>query len=63
MCIRDRDTALITAIAVTELLFFAKTFVSRNVDPMAYVVAAVFYLAMTFIITKVFQRLEKKFDY
>ncbi len=58
-----KDTALITAIAVTEVLFFAKTYVSRNVDPMAYVVAAVFYLAMTFIITKVFQRLEKKFDY
>ncbi|MDO4541268.1 MAG: amino acid ABC transporter permease [Bacillota bacterium] len=58
-----KDTALVTAIAVTELLFFAKTYVSRNVDPMAYVVAAVFYLTMTFIITKVFQRLEKKFNY
>lgn len=58
-----KDTALITAIAVTEILFFAKTYVSRTVDPMAYVVAAVFYLAMTFIITKVFQYLEKKFNY
>lgn len=58
-----KDTALITAIAVTEVLFFAKSYVSRNVDPLAYVVAAAFYLFMTFIITKIYQKLEKKFSY
>ncbi|MEG0874120.1 MAG: amino acid ABC transporter permease [Clostridiales bacterium] len=58
-----KDTALITAIAVTEILFYTKSYVSSNVDPFAFVVAAACYLTLTFVITKIFQKLEKKFSY
>lgn len=58
-----KDTALVTAIGVADLLFFAKSAVNRDVDPTAFVVAAVFYLAMTFLVTQLFRWLEKKFAY
>ncbi len=58
-----KDTALITVIAVTELLYFAKSAVNRDVNPTAYVVAALFYLTMTYGLTKFFRYLEKRFDY
>lgn len=56
-----KDTALVTAIGVTEVLYFAKTAVNRDVDATAYIVAAAFYLLCTFLLTKLFDRLEKKF--
>ena len=58
-----KDTALITAISVTEILYFAKAAVNRDTDATAYVVAAVFYLIMTYGLTKLFDWLEKKFSY
>ena len=50
-----KDTALVTAIGVTEILYFAKA--------TAYLVAAAFYLLMTYGLTKLFQYLEKKYSY
>ncbi len=58
-----KDTALITTIAVTEVLYFAKSAVNRDVSPVALVVAAAFYLTMTYGLTKLFAYLEKRFDY
>lgn len=58
-----KDTALITAIGVTEILYFAKATVNREVDTTAYVVAAVFYLAMNFILSRLFTWIEKKCRY
>ena len=58
-----KDTALITAICVTEILYFGKAAVHRDTDATAYVVAAVFYLIMTYGLTKLFDWLEKKFSY
>ncbi len=58
-----KDTALITAIGVTEILYFAKSAVNRDVDVSAYVIAAVIYLIMTYGLTKLFNWLEKKFNY
>lgn len=58
-----KDTALITVIAVTEILYFAKSAVTRDVNPMAYLVAAIFYLIMTYGLTRLFGYLEKRFDY
>ena len=54
-----KDTALVTAIGVTEILYFAKASVNRDVNATAYLVAAAFYLLMT----KLFQYLEKKYSY
>ena len=54
---------LITAIGVTEILYFAKATVNREVDATAYLVAAVFYLVMNFILSRFFSWLEKKYRY
>ena len=58
-----KDTALVTAIGVTEILYFAKASVNRDVNATAYLVAAAFYLLMTYGLTKLFQYLEKKYSY
>ena len=58
-----KDTALITAIGVTEILYFAKATVNREVDATAYLVAAAFYLAMNFVLSRFFASLEKKYRY
>jgi len=58
-----KDTALVTAIGVTEILYFAKATVNREVDASAYLVAAIFYLVMNFAVTKFFAWLEKRSDY
>ena len=58
-----KDTALVTAIGVTEILYFAKASVNRDVNATAYLVAAAFYLLMTYGLTKLFQYLEKTYSY
>ena len=58
-----KDTSLVTAIGVTEILYFAKASVNRDVNATAYLVAAAFYLLMTYGLTKLFQYLEKKYSY
>jgi polar amino acid transport system permease protein len=56
-----KDTALVYAIGLGELLRATKIAVSRDAVTSPFVVAAVFYLAMTFVLTKVFDKLEKRF--
>ena len=58
-----KDTALVTAIGVTEILYFAKATVNRQAVFTAYPVAAVFYLVMTFAITKLFDYLERRYSF
>ena len=58
-----KDTALVTAIGVTEILYFAKATVNRQAVFTAYPVAAVFYLLLTFVITRLFDRLERKYSF
>lgn len=58
-----KDTALVTVIGVTEILYFAKATVNRQAVFTAYPVAAVFYLLMTFVITKLFDHLERKYSF
>lgn len=58
-----KDTALITAIGVTEIMFYAKGVVNRDVNAAAYGVAALFYLLMNFVLSKLFDKLEKKYCY
>ncbi|WMJ84883.1 amino acid ABC transporter permease [Oscillospiraceae bacterium LTW-04] len=58
-----KDTALVTVIGVTEILYFAKATVNRQAVFTAYPVAAVFYLLMTYIITKLFDYLERKYSF
>lgn len=58
-----KDTALVTAIGVTEILYFAKAAVNRDVNASAFLVAAIFYLVMTYGLTYLFKKLEQKFRY
>jgi polar amino acid transport system permease protein len=58
-----KDTALVAAIAVPELLKAAKDAVNRDVDTTAFFVAAGIYLFMTFLLTMLSRYLEKKFSY
>jgi len=58
-----KDTALVTAIGLTDLLHFTKSMVNTHVSVIPYFIAAVFYLVMTFGLTKIFNWLEKKFSF
>lgn len=56
-----KDTALVNVIGVGELLRAAKIAVSRDAVTSPFIVAAVFYLVMTFILTKLFNYLERRY--
>ena len=58
-----KDTALVTAIALQELLHVTKSIVNATANIMPYAVAAVFYLAMSYVLTRAFSWLEKKFAF
>ena len=53
-----KDTSLIYILAMNDLLRVARTIVQREFDMMPFFVAAVFYLAMTFVLTWGFKKLE-----
>ena len=53
-----KDTSLIYIMAMNDLLRVARTIVQREFDMTPFVVAAVFYLAMTFVLTWGFKKLE-----
>ena len=57
-----KDTALVTAIGVAELLKAAKDANNRDVNPTAFFAAAVIYLLLTFVLTLVSQWCEKRFS-
>ena len=53
-----KDTSLIYILAMNDLLRVARTIVQREFDMTPFVVAGVLYLAMTFVLTWVFKKLE-----
>ena len=56
-----KDTSLIYILAMNDLLRVARTIVQREFDMTPFVVAAVFYLVMTAVLTWGFHRLEAPF--
>src|SRR5574344_1676066 len=52
-----KDTSLIYILAMNDLLRVARTIVQRDFDMTPFFVAAVFYLAMTFVLTWAFKKL------
>jgi polar amino acid transport system permease protein len=58
-----KDTALVSAIALADILRNAKTVVSRTFSVEGYIIAAVLYLIMTFVIINIFIYIEKRFAY
>lgn len=58
-----KDTALATSIGVLEILHFAKTNVNRTSSIWAFVAAGIFYLLFTFVLTRIFAGLEKRYAF
>jgi polar amino acid transport system permease protein len=58
-----KDTALVSVIALADILRNAKSVVSRTASVEGYLIAAVLYLIMTFVIIKIFKHIEKRFAY
>ena len=57
-----KDTSLIYILAMNDILRVARSIVQREFDMTPFVVAGVFYLLMTFILTWAFKYLEKKYS-
>lgn len=55
-----KDTSLVSIIALSDILNRTRNIVMREADVAPFIVAAVFYLVMTFILTKLFAYLEKR---
>ena len=53
-----KDTSLIYILAMNDLLRVARTIVQREFDMTPFLIAGIFYLAMTFVLTWMFKRLE-----
>ncbi|MFT0603585.1 amino acid ABC transporter permease [Bacillus cereus] len=58
-----KDTALLYAVAVPELLHFAQTAVNRDFTITPFFVAGVIYLTMTLLLTMFFKWLERRFKF
>lgn len=57
-----KDTALANVIAVSELLKVAKDASNRDTNTAAYLLAAAVYLLITFLLTILYRRLERRFS-
>ena len=57
-----KDTALVSVIGVADLMKASTSAVNRDVDPMAYGIAAVIYLIFTFLLTLLSNYLERRFS-
>ncbi len=57
-----KDTALVSVISVGELLKATRGAVNRDVNPTAYLIAALIYLFFTFLLTMLSRYLEKRYS-
>ncbi|WP_066296452.1 amino acid ABC transporter permease [Bacillus sp. FJAT-29937] len=58
-----KDTALLYAVAVPELLHFAQTAVNRDFTIVPFFIAGIIYLGITLILTVFFKWLEKRYKF
>ncbi len=58
-----KDTALMYAVAVPEILHYAKAAVTRDSNTTAFLVAGAIYLVINSLLQMAFSRIEKKLDY
>ena len=58
-----KDTALLYAVAVPELLHFAQTAVNRDFTIVPFFFAGIIYLMITLVLTLFFKWLERRFKY
>ena len=55
-----KDTSLVYVLAMNDIVRITRSIVQRDFDITAFIVAGVFYLAMTFVLTKLYQYLERR---
>ena len=58
-----KDTALLYAVAVPELLHYAQTAVNRDFTIVPFFVAGLIYLIMTLVLTFIFKGIERKYKF
>jgi polar amino acid transport system permease protein len=58
-----KDSALVSAIALADILRNTKSMVARTANVEGYFIAAILYLIMTFVIINIFKYIEKRFAY
>lgn len=58
-----KDTALITTLGLSDLLKVTNNIVNRTTNVSAYAVAAAFYLIISYLLSVLFKKLEKKFEF
>lgn len=58
-----KDTALVSTIGLADLLDVTKEIVNTSTNVSAYAVAAVFYLALSYVLSMLFKKLEGKFSF
>lgn len=56
-----KDTSLVYILAMNDVLRITRSIVQRDFDTSAFIVAAMFYLVMTFVLTNIFNYLEKRY--
>ena len=56
-----KDTSLVYILAMNDVLRITRGIVHRDFDTSAFIVAAIFYLIMTFVLTNIFNYLEKRY--
>lgn len=56
-----KDTSLVYILAMNDVLRITRGIVQRDFDTSAFIVAAIFYLIMTFVLTNIFIYLEKRY--
>lgn len=56
-----KDTALVYILAMNDVLRVTRSIVQRDFDVTAFIVAGIFYLSITFVLTKLFNYLEKRY--
>ena len=58
-----KDTALVSTIGLADLLDVTKEIVNTSTNVSTYAVAAVFYLALSYVLSILFKKLEGKFSF
>ncbi|PKK97159.1 MAG: amino acid ABC transporter permease [Tenericutes bacterium HGW-Tenericutes-3] len=58
-----KDTALVTVIAISDIMRSVKEVVSRDFTLSPFLLAAIFYLLISYIIITIFKAIEKRFDF
>lgn len=58
-----KDTSLVTVIAISDLMRNVKEVVSRDFTISPFFLAAAFYLLMSYVIIRIFKKIEQKFDF